>query len=84
MLLNPSIPPEAIKTQEISINLSSYMSISRSSIVFSSASEGQEGALYVMNFWLERNQLDVKEHSENGQEAQWRKILNKMPQKNKD
>ena len=68
MLLDPKIPPEAIRTQKISaIYPSSEMSISRSRIVFSPNNQGQERIIYALNFWLER---DVKEDDESHQEAE--------------
>ena len=75
MLLDPNIPPEAIKTQEIPIFPTSHLSLSRTSIVFSPCrhSKGEEGSLQALNFWLERererDQLDVKEHAESDQQA---------------
>ena len=47
--------------QEISIFPSSQLSISGTRIVFSPHSKGDEGTLQALNFWLERDQLDVKE-----------------------
>ena len=70
MLFDPKIPPEAIKSQEISILPSSQLSISRTSIVLAPKNKGEMGTLQALNFWLERDQLEAKEHPEGDQEAE--------------